>query len=70
MGVAAEATDFEIAVSGIERVAERGAMAAPVPESPAWRLFHASQASRSGCYLRACVACSAAARTAVLMGLA
>ena len=61
MRVAAKAADFEIAKSGIERVAERGRWLRRNLK-PSMRLFHASTARRSAS-LRASAARSAAART-------
>jgi hypothetical protein len=53
IGVATEATNFEIAVSGIERVAERGRLAAPDPESRACACSTPrTQANRLACGLR------------------
>jgi hypothetical protein len=61
IGVAAEASDFEILVSGIEAPPSVGdGCAGPLKAS--MRLFHASTASRSAS-LRASAACSAVART-------
>lgn len=58
MRVAAEASDFEIRISCVQRIAEGWAG----PRKPSIRLFHASQARRSAS-LRAPAARAADART-------
>ena len=63
MGVAAEAADLEIAVTGVEGRRPAQAMAAPVPCNRACACSIASTASQVGCLAGASVARSAAALT-------